>query len=123
MALDGNGRRRILGALVLLAALGMLIAGETVLKGRLQNFGFLIYWLVCFLFTGAAFIIAFQDVRALRHRLREEQRDLLHSTLEKIEKEARQRPPRQRGGLGPPSARPGRNGHSPGSDGEPAGQR
>lgn len=88
MALDATTRRRWFGAVMLLAALGMLICGETVLKERLGPIAALIYWLVCLGFTGLAVLAAFLDVRALRHRIRQEQRALFESTLKKIQAEA-----------------------------------
>ena len=42
MALDATARRRWFGAVVLLAALGMLICGETVLRGKLGDSAVLI---------------------------------------------------------------------------------
>jgi len=89
MALDVTARRRWFGAIVLLAALGMLICGETVLQGRLGNWAFFAYWLACFGFTGLAILIAFVDARALRHRTRQQQRDLFEATLKEIEAEAK----------------------------------
>jgi membrane protein implicated in regulation of membrane protease activity len=94
MALDATTRRRWFGALVLLAALGMLIGGETVLKEKLANLAFIIYWLVCFGFTGVAIVIAFLDARALQRRTHQEQHDLFESTLKRIETEAKARPRR-----------------------------
>jgi hypothetical protein len=89
MGLDATARRRWFGAIVLTAALLMLIAGETVLQGRLKELGFLLYWALCFGFTCLAIIVAFLDVRALGRRTRQEQRDLLESTLKKIQRDAR----------------------------------
>ena len=94
MALDATTRRRWFGALVLLAALGMLIGGETVLKEKLGNLGFMLYWLVCFGFTGLAIVIAFLDARALQRRTHQEQHDLFEATLRQIETEAKARPRR-----------------------------
>jgi hypothetical protein len=88
MGLDATRRRRWFGALVLIAALLMLIAGETVLQGRLKDLGFLIYWLVCFCLTCVAIFIAFLDVRALGLRTRREQHQLLETTLKKIQTDA-----------------------------------
>jgi hypothetical protein len=96
MGLDVAARRRWIGGLALAAALAMLVAGETVLKGHLKDVGFLIYWLICFLFTGTAIIVAFLDARALQHRTRREQRDLFEATLRQIEKEARTKQPRRK---------------------------
>jgi hypothetical protein len=92
MALDATVRRRWLGALSLLAALALLICGETVLKGRLRDVAFILYWLVCFVLTGIAIVVAFLDVRTLQHRVRQEHRDLLETTLKKIETDARSKP-------------------------------
>ena len=99
MALDANARRRWFGAVALLAALGMLICGETMLKRKLGNLVFIAYWLVCFALTGLAIAIAFLDARALRRRTRQEQRDLFETTLKQIQSEAttrRGRPNRRR---------------------------
>ena len=101
MAFDATARRRWFGALVLLAALGMLIGGETVLKGKLGGLGFMLYWLVCLVFTGLAIVIAFLDARALQRRTRQDQHDLFETTLKEIETEAkakRRRSERRRGG-------------------------
>jgi len=97
MAFDATTRRRWGGILVLIGALGMLIAGETVLQGRLQNVAFVLYWLLCLILTTAAIIIAFLDARALRRQTREEARDLLQSTLKEIETDAKARRGRPRG--------------------------
>ena len=94
MALDATIRRRWFGAVVLLAALGMLICGETVLKGRLQDLKFIVYWLVCIALTGLAIVVAFLDALALQRRTRQEQRDLFETTLKEIQSEARTRPGR-----------------------------
>jgi len=94
MALDATARRRWFGALVLLAALGMLIGGETVLKGRLGNLAFIFYWLICLGLTGLAILIAFLDARALQRRTRQEQRELFETTLKEIETEAKAKPGR-----------------------------
>ncbi len=94
MGLDATARRRWLGAVVLLGALGMLIAGETGLRERLTALEFLLYWLVCLVLTSSAILIAFQDVRAIQRRLRQEKRELLQSTLDRIAADAKNRPPR-----------------------------
>ncbi len=91
MGLDATARRRWLGGGVLAGALAMLVCGETVLQDRLKPFDFIIYWLLCFVLTGVAMIVAFRDLRALQHRIRQQQRDLLQNTLKEIETEARRR--------------------------------
>jgi membrane protein implicated in regulation of membrane protease activity len=89
MGFDATARRRWLGALALLAALAMLVAGDTALTERLGAVALLIYWLICFGLTGLAILAALLDVRALQRHSREEQRNLFHATLKDIETEAR----------------------------------
>jgi len=91
MDLDAKARRRWFGASVLLAAVVMLLAGETVLQGRLSPLAFACYWIVCFLLTGLAMIIAVMDARSLAQRTVEEHRDLLRKTLDTIEAEVQHR--------------------------------
>jgi 4-hydroxybenzoate polyprenyltransferase len=91
MGLGATARRRWFGAIVLGVALLMLILGQTVLEGRLNGVVFLAYWLVCFIFLGLTFVVAFRDVRAIQNEVRSEQRTLLESTLKDIESEARSR--------------------------------
>jgi len=88
MALNNTARRRWTGAVALVAALAMLAGGETVLKGKLRDLTFLLYWLTCFAFTGLAILIAFLDARALQRRSRQEQRDLFEATWKEIESQA-----------------------------------
>jgi|SRR4051812_6403785 hypothetical protein len=97
MGLGSTSKRRWVGAIVIVAAVVMLICGQTVLKTSLSGVVYLAYWLVCFLLTGLAVLIAFLDVRALQYRIREEQRDLLETTLKKIEKETKAPDPKPRG--------------------------
>ena len=73
----------------------MVVAGQTVLKSRLQDVGFLVYWLICFLLTGLAIFVALIDARALRQRTRSEARNLLQSTLDEIATDARNKPTRK----------------------------
>jgi heme exporter protein D len=91
MVLDANLRRRWFGAAALAIALAMLIVGETVLKNRLKDLGFLVYWFICFCATGLAVIVAFVDARALRQHAFDQRRDLLQTALKDIQKEARAR--------------------------------
>jgi len=91
MAFDATIKRRLLGTVFLLAALGMLIAGETILKDRLASNASFLFWLVCFVFTVLAIITALRDVRALSARAVKEQRGLLDTTLRDIERDARQK--------------------------------
>ncbi len=91
MALDPTIRRRWFGAVALPAALGMLICGQTVLRGKLANLTFIAYWLVCLALTGLAIVVAFLDARALQRRTLREQRDLFEATLKEIRSEAKTR--------------------------------
>lgn len=89
MGMGSSSKRRWFGGMVLFAAFAMLICGQTFLKTTLSGGVFLLYWLVCFLLTGAAVLVALLDFRALRYRIHKEQRELLETTMQKIEKEAR----------------------------------
>jgi hypothetical protein len=85
MANSADALRRWLGAFCLAVAAGMLIWGHTVLLPYLNGIGFIVYWLVCFLFTIASIFIALLDVRAVRRRIRNEQAELVQRTLKEIE--------------------------------------
>jgi hypothetical protein len=77
--------------LALGVALAMLVAGETVLKERLSPAATLAYSLICLSLTALAMVVAILDLRALRHRSRQQQRDLFEQTLKTIETEAKAR--------------------------------
>ena len=85
--MNTKARRRWFGALCLLAAMAMLVAGETLLKGRLSALGFVAYWLVCFVVTVLAVYAALADARAVRQETQAEQRALLEATLQRIQEE------------------------------------
>jgi hypothetical protein len=91
MGLGVTARRRWFGGLVLLAALVLLIAGETILKDNLRGWGFLLYWLLCFAFTGLAIIAAWLDARAVQRKSRRDARELVEHTLGKIEADVRRK--------------------------------
>jgi len=91
MELDATARRRWFGALCLACALVMLVFGQTVLDGRLSKVVFLLYWLLCFVFTGLAMIAAVRDLRFVSQKTRQEQRQLLEDTLKEIETKAKAR--------------------------------
>jgi hypothetical protein len=76
-----NLRRWTTGLFLGLACL-MLFLGLTIFSGHLQQASFVIYWLVCFLFTGLAAILALVDVMIIRKKSRDEQRDLIKRTFE-----------------------------------------
>ena len=77
-----------LGLFCLAVAAGLLIWGQTILKPLLDGAWYLIYWLICFLFTVATIAIALLDMRAVRQRTREEQTELIRKTLQRIEEES-----------------------------------
>ena len=52
----------------------MLIGGETLLKGQLDQTWFVLYWMICFLLTGLAISIAFLDAKIVQRRTRQEHR-------------------------------------------------
>ncbi|HEU0038345.1 MAG TPA: hypothetical protein VFR76_03640 [Verrucomicrobiae bacterium] len=85
--MNTKARRRWFGALCLLTALAMLVAGETLLQGRLRALGFVAYWLVCFVVTLLAVCAALADARALRQETQAEQRALFEATLQRIQEE------------------------------------
>lgn len=91
MSLNAKVRRRWFGALCLLTAVGMLVSGETVFKGRLSPLGFLLYWTGCFVVTGLAALTALRDAACVRAESRLEKRALFEATLRKIESEKRAR--------------------------------
>jgi len=72
------------GLVFLIIAVVMLILGETVLRSSLQKVSFLIYWMVCFVFTGLAIVFAFLDVAGVQRTAREQQRELLEKTINEI---------------------------------------
>ena len=90
MGQDATARRRWFGGIVLTTALVMLVCGTTeVPSSHLAKVFFLIYWLICFVLTGLAAIIGLRDLQEVQRRTRQEQRDLLETTLKDIEDEAR----------------------------------
>jgi hypothetical protein len=84
-------RRRWFGAVCLLTAIVMLIAGETVLKDRLSGVRLICFWLGCFVLTALAAGAALIDVTRVRAESRAAQRILIERTLEEIEREKRAR--------------------------------
>jgi hypothetical protein len=99
MALDPTKSRRWVGAILVLAAVAMVICGETVLRDRMGPLATLAYWMGCLVLTSLAILVALLDLRALRNRTRLEERALFETTLKKIqsELETRPRPPNQSG--------------------------
>ena len=96
MALDPVLRRRWLGGVVLVTALGMLVAGQTVLDGKLAGVNFVLYWLVCMGLTALAIVVALFDARAMARRGLREQRDLFESTLRDVQSQSQRDRTRKR---------------------------
>ena len=67
----------------------MLVTGATVFSARLTGMGFLLYWGACLALTVVAILIAFIDMRAVQYQLRQEKHELIQSTIENIQKDAR----------------------------------
>jgi len=73
-----------LGVAVLMVVWGQFFLPRTIAP-ELQA----VFWLLCFLFTLAAIMIACVDLVVLRQRTRTENRELFEETMHEIEKEAR----------------------------------
>src|SRR5882724_7228505 len=82
--------RRWLGIVFLTVAVAMLVAGLTFLEPHLKKVDFLVYWLVCFVFTGLAAITALWDAYVVRRASRGEQQRLIEDTLTRPGRDARQ---------------------------------
>jgi uncharacterized membrane protein len=78
--------RRWLGMFCLAVASGMLIWGHTILASQLKGLGFLIYWMVCFLFTIASIVIALLDVHAMLRNIRKERVELFRRAMKDIKR-------------------------------------
>src|SRR5438445_309793 len=79
------------GLIFLGVALLMLVLGETVLRQSLGKVAFVIYWMVCFIFTALAILFSFLDVAGVQRQARAQQRELLEKTIGDIvrQKEAK----------------------------------
>jgi hypothetical protein len=81
MSNPSDARRRWFGLFFLFMALGLLIWGQTILKPHLNGLGFVLYWLLCFVFTMLAMLTALIDFWIVRHRTRTAHHDLLANAL------------------------------------------
>lgn len=84
-------RRRWFGAVCVVAAVAMLVFGETKPPAGASLSLFVAYWTGCFALAALAMLTAILDARALRHEARDEQRTLFENTLQNIETEKRRR--------------------------------
>ena len=87
-ATPADARRRWFSVFFLIIAAGMLIWGQTLLKPYLEGVGFVIYWLVCMVFTALSMWTALLDIWAVRRRTRDQQRDLLQRIFDEAESNA-----------------------------------
>lgn len=85
--------RRLATGILLGGAFVMLVLGTTLLSSHLKESTFLIYWLICFLLTGLAAVLALVDMVIIRHESREEQRALIKETLEQTENDTNRSKP------------------------------
>jgi hypothetical protein len=72
------------GLIFLGIALLMLIVGETALRQSLSKGAFVVYWMVCFIFTALAILFSFLDVAGVQRQARAQQRELLEKTISEI---------------------------------------
>lgn len=87
-------RRRWFGGGCLALAIALLVAGETILQGRLGPAGFVAYWLLCIVCTSLAVGVALLDARAVRQEIAEQQRALIEDAVRVIERRNKSRPSR-----------------------------
>ncbi|MDB6054000.1 MAG: hypothetical protein JWN25_1523 [Verrucomicrobiales bacterium] len=90
MHLFQESTRRILGA-VLLTLSGLQVVGgltflETFLR-RTSPIVYILYWIVCFGFTGLALMIALLDAMLVRRESSDQHKKLIEDTLRLVEKE------------------------------------
>lgn len=85
--------RRWFGNVFLTVAVGMLVAGLTLLEPRLKGFDFIFFWMVCFAFTGLAAVMALWDAYVVRRQSREEQQRLIEETLTRTGRNSRSNKP------------------------------
>ena len=82
--------RRITGAVFLGIALLMVVLGQTLLAASFTPFWYVVYWMICVLFTLAAASVALVDLAGVKRASREEQRDLIEKTLQQIERDKKE---------------------------------
>lgn len=75
---------RWLATICLAVSVGMVVAGQSLLKERLQAEAFIYYWLVCIVFTFLTMVIALVDYWMVRRRMHREQKALFQEALQAI---------------------------------------
>jgi hypothetical protein len=96
-------RRRLLATLLLVTAITMIVAGETIFKHRHGPVATLVYWTGCLLATLGAACYAMLDLIHSARESRTKQRAMLEQTLHEIEAERDRRA--QFGKRQPPESR------------------
>jgi type VI protein secretion system component VasK len=91
-------RRRLAGVLFLTIALGMLLAGQTILRAELKGVPFILFWLICLVFTFLTMVVALLDLYAMRRRNSAELHALLEKAVQDIAAEREARRQRTPGG-------------------------
>jgi hypothetical protein len=88
-------RRRVIGAIFLVAAIVMVVTGETFLRDKLRANPayFVLFWMICVVLLGLAVLIAILDMAVVRRQIHDEQQELLETTIRQIEREKSRRPP------------------------------
>jgi membrane protein implicated in regulation of membrane protease activity len=89
------------GMTFLIAAVVMLILGETVFRSSLSKVPFIIYWMACFVLTAMAVLFAFLDVAGVQRQAREQQRELLEKTIREIARQKEAKTGRSNPGANP----------------------
>ena len=91
MKFNAKFRRRLFGSVCLIAAVVMLVVGETRLAPDASPLAFAGYWLACLVLAMMAMGAAIWDLGAVRREAREGQRSLLENALHEIEAEKQRR--------------------------------
>lgn len=86
MMTSADARRRWWGLFYLVMAFGLLTWGETLLKPYLEGYGYVAYWLICFLFTLLAIFTSLKDFAVMRLRSRHANELLVENTLKEVER-------------------------------------
>ena len=87
MSSGSKSIRRKIGTTCIVIAVAMLIAGETILDGKLRGIPLLCYWLACFIFTAIAAAAAIMEAARVGIEGRNEQRGLIEETIRQIERD------------------------------------
>lgn len=87
MRFSSDFMRRCTGAFFLTIAILMMAAGQTILSDKLKDISYVLFYLVCFIFTFLAALTALLDFWVVRKRVRKEERELIQQTMLKLKKE------------------------------------